>query len=1392
VSLDRFVPLLVREAWANDDAPDTTPRVDPRHGALLFADISGFSTLMERSSRRGPAKVEAFGVALNTYLDLLIQRVRAGGGDVVNIAGDAVMALWADAPGASVERAAIRATQCALSIQEGLHRYDLGGGIRLSLRIAVTCGTADLIELGAEGDRRFILVVGDVTDQTGPTLSEADPGEVLVSGACHRGIARVAVGDPGPHGTYRVRALQERVQTEPLPTPAVSWRATERILQVVPHAVKAWHEAGVEKFVAERREISTAFVAIPDINRDAPGWLDRLQRSVSSIDRSVARYDGDVREVVVDDKGCVVVAHWGLPTMAQENGAARAVRAAREVHDALAQDGLSASIGLSTGSVFCGVIGNETTGRFTSYGAKINLAARLMGHARGALLCDRDTRDAASDSGDFASRGTIQAKGFPHPVEIFSPGGMSEALAPQEEIPDPPMTRWPPQGRLNQPDATLLFRIAELHRMEAGDDPTSELVGREAEVGTFGRFLARLTSERDGGVLVVEGEPGLGKTALVGECRRRALRSGVRVLNGFGNPIERRAPYHACRALISELFELPQPLETALSRRRVLAQLDEGPEYRDLAPLLNDILPLRFDESDVTGRMSQRARADNLNALVARLVGREASAHPIVVFVEDAHWFDSASWSLLRVLIDVTRGVLFVLTTRPLVDPAPAEYNAMLARDGATKLTLEGVPREVIVELVKRSLDVAFVPAELGDLIAEQAEGNPLFGQELALALRDTGVIEVEKRTCYVGKDLRKVDLPTSIQGVVATRVDELPALDQLLLKVASVVGRSFGLRLLCGALPGGASDPKEIADRLASLDVVRRLPGEPPQYEFTHGLTSQAIYDAMLLGQRRELHEAVVGWYESNYEADDLEASYPLLAHHATCAENWPRAVHYLALAGSQALERAANGECLRYYVAVLDITRRERVTSDPQTLGAWRWNMAEAAYLLGDMDACIDHGFRCLAHWGSPMPRGTLRVALELARVVTRRLVAGRRTPSIDANANETNERILALYGRLADALAYAFRALEMVLATVRGLELSELASNPGRGAQTWIMLYLTLVQILPRRSIGRFVDRALALSERERDPRLRSLVVGRIAIARYYEARWDEAAQLGRLSVSLAETAGDPRQLGEILVGYAHASRASGRFVEQYDELRRALDLVSITSDEQLISWVKIGSAESLLWRGSVARASSVIEEVSGWIDTRALAAEYIWGQGVRAKIAYEREDAKGAMRLADETLRRLEHERFRVGWMYGGIVAITDVYLDSWTDHQETDPNRAKEFARLATRAVRRLRWFARVHPFARVECLYYRGRTSWQAGDERRAIRLWQDALELSVETRMRFVEARCQLALAAASDSLYETDQIRIKAEQLLEGLGIQPGPDEIGMIAGRWAAGRL
>ena len=1100
MSLDGFVPLLARQAWADDASPDTTPHVDARRGALLFADISGFSTLMARQSRRGHAGVEAFGVALNTYLDLLIQRVRAGGGDVINIAGDAVLALWAEEPGKPIERAAIRATQCALSIQEDLHRYDLGDGIQLSLRIVVTGGAADLIELGVDGERRFILVVGDVTDQTGPTLSSAEPGDVVLSPTCHRSIERAVIGEAGPNGTCRVRALRERVEAEPLPLPTVGRRATERILQVVPHAVKAWHEAGVEQFVAERREISTAFIALPDIDRTAPGWLDRLQRWISRVDGIVDRYDGEVREVVVDDKGGVVVAHWGLPTMAQENGASRAVRAGRELHDALAEAALVASIGVTTGSVFCGVIGNETTCRFTAYGAKVNLAARLMQHAQGALLCDRETRDAAGDHGGFASRGTIQAKGFPHPVEVFSPGDVSDSS----------------------------------HR-----DPVTEFIGRKPEVTTFDKNLARLTTTRDGGVLVIEGEPGLGKTALTDEFRRRALHLGAGALNGFGNPIERRAPYHAFRSLIADLFRLRQPLEPELSRSRVLAHLAAESESGDRAALLNDILPLRLEQSDVTRRMSERLRSDNLHALVARLIAREASKRPVVVFLEDAHWFDSASgssWStLLRILVDPCgpRGVLFVLTTRPLVEPVPVEYDALLAGANATKVVLDSVEREVIVELVERALGVTALPTELGDLIWAKAEGNPLFGQQLALALRDTGVIGVEKQTCYVGKDLDTVDLPTSIQGVVATRVDGLPARDQLLLKVASVVGRSFDLRILCAALPGGVSDPDEIAERLESLDVVRRLPGERPQYEFTHVLTSQAIYDAMLLGQRRELHEAVVVWYESNYD-DDLEAYYPLLAHHATLAESWPKAVSYLAHAGAQALERAASGECLRYYVAALDITRRERMSMAPQSLGRWRWNMAEAAFRLGDMDACIDHGFLCLVHWGSPMPRGTLRAALELARILTRRLFAGPRTPSVDASQSELHARVLTLYGRLVDGLGFTVRVPEMALAVLRGLELSELASNPGRSAQAWLMIYFILFQTPARARIGTFVDRALALSERERDPHIRSLLLARIAVARYYETRWDEAEQLGRSSVRLAEESGDHRRLAESLVG------------------------------------------------------------------------------------------------------------------------------------------------------------------------------------------------------------------------------------------------------------------
>jgi hypothetical protein len=417
--------------------------------------------------------------------------------------------------------------------------------------------------------------------------------------------------------------------------------------------------------------------------------------------------------VVVDDKGLTLIAVFGLPPLAHEDDPARATGAALAVQAALRELGVRCAIGLATGRAFCGAVGNEVHREYDVIGEVMNLAARLMQAAPDTILCDEPTHRAARSRLRFQDLPAISVKGKPAPITVYRP--VEPARKP--------------------------------------DGPRA-MLGRGDERAALAQRLQAL-EEGAGGLVVVEGEPGIGKSRLLADLLERAHAHGVRSLIGAGDAIEQATPYHAWRPIFADLLGLVGIDDVEERRRRVLARLQADPEKARLAPLLNSVLPLDLPDNELTAQLTGEVRADNTRQLLVQLLQSIAATpagrtEPLLLVLDDAHWFDSASWALARQVVVRVRPLLLVLATRPLVEPLPDDYRR-LRQDLATEyLRLEPLSPQDTLALVCNRLGVRQLPEPVTALIQERAQGNPFFSEELAYALRDAGLIHIADGTCSI------------------------------------------------------------------------------------------------------------------------------------------------------------------------------------------------------------------------------------------------------------------------------------------------------------------------------------------------------------------------------------------------------------------------------------------------------------------------------------------------------------------------------------------------------------------------------------------------------------------------------------------------------------------
>jgi predicted ATPase len=383
--------------------------------------------------------------------------------------------------------------------------------------------------------------------------------------------------------------------------------------------------------------------------------------------------------------------------------------------------------------------------------------------------------------------------------------------------------------------------------------------------------------------------------------------------------------------------------------------------------------------------------------------------------LDDAHWFDSASWALTRQVLAQVGPLLVVLATRPLMEPLPDDYRVLRQDPATERLQLEPLRPHDVATLVCDRLGVRRLPEPVVDLIEERAQGNPFFSEELAYALRDTGLIRIIAGVCTIAPgagSLSTVSLPETVQGVVAARIDRLAPGQELTLKVASVIGRLFGFPILCDVHPieldtsvlGG------FLDDLARQDfTVLDTPEPDLAYLFKHVVTQEVAYSLLLYAQRRQLHRAVAAWYERT-QAEDLASLYPLLAYHWGRAEEPTKTLAYLELAGEQALRVGAYQEAVDVLSDAVSLAGTSQ--PPPATLRQARWHrqLGDAYMGLGRLQESRQHADQAVALLGIPVPATPLRLAGDLGRQALRQSVhriwptrAGRGAPAARSAALE-----------------------------------------------------------------------------------------------------------------------------------------------------------------------------------------------------------------------------------------------------------------------------------------------------------------------------------------------------------------------------------------------------
>jgi len=863
---------------------------------------------------------------------------------------------------------------------------------------------------------------------------------------------------------------------------------------------------------------------------------------------AVHHYEGYVAKSMGDG----ILALFGAP-IAHEDHAQRALLAAlrmqqdmRHYADGVRQAqgiALQIRVGVNSGEVVVRAI--RTDDLHTDYdpvGHSIHIASRMEGIAvPGSIVASEDTHKLAEGYFAFKALGATPIKGLSEPLPIFEVLGLG-----------------PLRTRLQV----------------AGSRGLAHFVGRVRELEQLREARSRAHAGR-GQIVGVVGEPGVGKSRLFHEFKLLAPREAL-VLETFSVSHGKAYPYLPLIDLLKNYCQIGAEDDERRRREKLTGKL------LTLDRALEDSLPYLFhllgvaEPSSTLAQMSPQIRRQRSFEAIKRLLVRESMAQPLELIVEDLQWLDSETEAFLGFLGESVASARILL----LVNYRPEYRHNWSHKSYYTQVRLDPLGEAEARELLRDLLGTGLAPLER--LILAQTEGNPFFIEEVVQTLIEEGMLRGERGQYRLEQIPTALHIPTTVQGVLAARIDRLEPAEKALLQTLAVIGKAFTWSLVARVVDQPEDQLKSLLARLQAGEFIYEQPAFPEvEYSFKHALTQEVSYGSLLIERRRALHERTGQAIEALYGAQ-IEAHCSELAHHFSRSGNAAKAVEYLLCAGRQAVQRSADAEAVTHLTQALGLL--ETLPDAPErakqelalqiTLGpAW---MATKGFAAPEVEATYTRALMLSRQLGETIElfpallglrtfyivRGELRTARELGEQLLA-LARKAQDPALLVQAHGALGINLFMLGELEPARAHLEQALALYdprqqrsPAFFQGLE-------PGVLGLAFIAMDLWLLGY-PDQALARS-QAALALAQTLSHPAASADALILAAELHLYRREAQPTRELAEATAALATEHGLPFWLtyGTIFSGGALA--VQGRAAEGIERMQQGLAAYRATGSE-----------------------------------------------------------------------------------------------------------------------------------------------------------------------------------------------------------------------------------
>jgi len=909
-----------------------------------------------------------------------------------------------------------------------------------------------------------------------------------------------------------------------------------------------------------------------------------------------------------------------------------------------------------------------------------------------------------------------------------------------------------PRDRMAYADEVghALDRIGAIERQQAAKDGGGylyrpSLVGRAGAMTTLDGLLRRCQNGQ-GGLALVTGESGAGKTRVALELAGQARRQGFKVVLGTCTgvaleplkPLLRAVADRCRRAGRAETLRLLGPHGRLLAEHE--RSLEEAPGFRELP-----VLPALPGDA---------ARIRLLDVL-EEMLGAFARRRPTLIIVDDLHWADELTMAWLHRLSDrffESNGVLAVGTGRE--EEMSPQQRERLLRSGATAVHLARLDDRSVEAMIAEMLGSEATPTGIGPLVTGQAGGNPFFVVEyLRTALAEGRLVRSDggwRLAAAEAPHSERLPTPASVRELVFRRLGRLSAPAQELVDVAAVLGREMdGGQLLATArasadsraAAGAEAEADHEVGALAEL-VSRQVlePAEPGSYRFVHDTLREIALGRIAPAREQSLHGAAAAVLEERQDGSpDAGRTYAALAAHYGAAGQHVKCLHYLERAAERALRAGTAHEARRLVSRAIDLVAAQKVDATSVVKARLYRLRAEAAFALADLAACRQDAQAALREIHRPLPtsgRGwSLRLAAEASRQILHRVL-----PGVGWRASGSEQLACAEGAAAAPLVASSFYFtgdwVPMTAVVALGTNLAEQAGASALSIESFAQLGY-IAGLMGMDAVARFYfGRAAQMAEATGDSRA-------LAVGLYFHAfhdlgrgRWADVEARGGKAIALLDHIGDPQAADVARTIVGHAIFFQGRIEEAGAWYQSLANSARRRANRQHLGWGLALEARSLLENGGAAEAARLLEEARTNLAGLADALSIAMCEGLLAS-AYLRDGRlDGARALTTILAPRLAGAVLPLAPCLHAYVAAAEVALACCV--RAPDDQGARDAARTASRDLRR---FARMFPIARPASLRIRAEVAAQAGSRRKMAALARrglhqaKALGISAEQR---------------------------------------------------------